>query len=217
MSVVGTRSWAGSTLADRQAERRTKLLDAAVSLLASGGGPAVTVRAVCRTSGVTERYFYENFSDRDHLVLAAFDRLSDTVEAAIVAAVSGRPVREVATAAVDAVVGVTLDQPDVGRALFIAPMTEPVLYQRIERTGIMLGALIRTQLPPDAPGAHRDLVASGLAGALAHLFHQYVAGTLEVSRAEFVSHCVQLLQTMAAMPAPGASAGASASRSDSRP
>ena len=37
----------------------------------AAAGPAVTVRAVCRQAGLTERYFYESFTDRDEFVRAS--------------------------------------------------------------------------------------------------------------------------------------------------
>lgn len=197
-----TASWAGSTLADRQAARREKLLAAGQQLIATGGGPAASVRAVCREAGVTERYFYENFTDRDDLVLTVFGRVEHEVETAVVEAVSTceRTAIAIATAAVDAVVGLTIDQPDKGRVLFVAPMTDPVLYGRIEAIGPSVTDLIATQLSAKVSRTHRSLVAASLAGALAHLFHQYVAGHLDVPREAFVEHCVRLLLTLGALP-----------------
>jgi len=202
---VSTRkSWAGSTLADRKTERRAKLVDAAITLLAEGGGPACSVRAVCRTSGLTERYFYESFPDRDTLVTTVFDELAAQVTESVliaVAATDGTPAA-VATAAVDAAVGLTIDQPEKGRVLFVALVSDPILYGKIDEFGPILAGLIRAQLGRGASDEHADLVASSLAGALGHLFHQYVVGTLDVSRESFVRHCVQLLLTVAEMPAP---------------
>lgn len=197
-----TTGWAGSTLADRQAARREKLLSAGRRLIADGGGPAASVRAVCREAGVTERYFYENFADRDELVLTVFGTVEREVEAAIIEAVStsARTAEAIATAAVEAVVGLTLDQPDKGRVLFVAPMTDPVLYGRIEAIGPSVTDLIATQLSAKVSTTHRALVAASLAGALAHLFHQYVAGHLDVPREAFVEHCVTLLLTLGALP-----------------
>lgn len=201
---MANKGWAGISIEERRAERRARLMAAARSLLAEGGGPACSVRAVCRTSGVTERYFYENFKDRDELVATVFDGLVAQIAEAILVAISGTdgsPVA-VATAAVDTAVGMTLDEPEVGQVLFVALVSDPILYDKIDEFGPVLAGLIRTQLDQDAPADHTALVASSLAGALGHLFHQYVLGTLEVSRAAFVSHCVQLLLTVAEMPAP---------------
>src|ERR1700758_2951732 len=67
--VTSTRPYRGIKPDDRRAERRARLLDAGLSILGSEAGPeAATVRGVCRRSGVSARYFYESFSDRDNLV-----------------------------------------------------------------------------------------------------------------------------------------------------
>ena len=65
--------WSGVPLQDRQALRRDELIAAGVELLGGEGGPALTVRAVCRAAGLTERYFYESFADRDEFVRAVYD------------------------------------------------------------------------------------------------------------------------------------------------
>ena len=81
----------------------------------------MSVRAVCRTAGVTERYFYESFSDRDELVLTVFGQVAAAVFAGVEKAVSGqRSPRAIAAATVDAVVGLPLDEPAKGRVLFIS-------------------------------------------------------------------------------------------------
>ena len=54
--------WAGTTLADRRADRRRRLLDVGLDLLGSRGSAAVSVRSVCRTAQLTDRYFYESFA-----------------------------------------------------------------------------------------------------------------------------------------------------------
>ncbi len=200
MSVVANTSWAGSTLTERRAARHEKLLAAGLGLLATGGGPAMTVRAVCRQAALTERYFYESFSDRDDLACAVFDHAAEAVVAAIVEAVSDCPQtpRDIATAAVEAVVTATVDQPQKGRVLFVASMTDPLLYRRRDAMVPVVTGLIREHLP-EAGAEHRDLVAASLVGSLGNLFYQYVVGTLAVPREVFVQHCVDLLLTTAAM------------------
>ncbi|CAM2921486.1 TetR/AcrR family transcriptional regulator [Skermania piniformis] len=190
-------------MAERRAGRREQLLAAAHELLADGGGAAVSVRAVCRAASLTERYFYENFTNRDELVAAVFAAVEREVDATVQAAVAAAPPAAVAAAAVDAVVGLTIDQPDKGRILFLAPMTEPGLYVHVERVGRTLTERITAQLPSGSSAEHRALVATSLAGALSHLFHEYVAGRLEVGRDAFVAHCVQLLHALGGLPEPG--------------
>jgi AcrR family transcriptional regulator len=54
---------------------RARLLDAATSLLMSGGVEAVTVDAVTRLSKVARTTLYRHFGSTTHLVAAAFERL----------------------------------------------------------------------------------------------------------------------------------------------
>jgi hypothetical protein len=95
-----------------------------------------------------------------------------------------------------------LDDEEKAQVLFVAIVSDPILYAKIDEFGPMLSGIIRAQLTDNASDEHADLVASSLAGALGHLFHQYVRGGLTVSREAFVEHCVAMLLTLAAMPAP---------------
>ena len=62
-----------STPDPRRARSQGKLLDAAASLLLSGGAAAVTVDAVTRLSGVARTTLYRNFPSRDDLVRALYE------------------------------------------------------------------------------------------------------------------------------------------------
>src|SRR6202022_421569 len=93
--VTSTRPYRGIKPDDRRAERRARLLDAGLSILGSEAGPeAVTVRGVCRQSGVSARYFYESFSDGDVFVGAVSDGVTAALAAPTQAAVTAAPPRE---------------------------------------------------------------------------------------------------------------------------
>ena len=64
--------WTGLSRAERVAERRDLLIDAAFTLFGEGGESAVTVRSVCRHSDLHTRYFYESFTDTDDLLRAVY-------------------------------------------------------------------------------------------------------------------------------------------------
>lgn len=195
------RRWAGTTLAERQEGRRARLLEAGIRLIAAGGGQAVTVRAVCREAGLTSRYFYEHFQDRDDFTVAVYQSVSAECEAAIREAVAGasRARGAVAAAAVDAVVGVAIDSPDKGRVLFVAPMTDPVLFAARDRFFPVITEMIADQIPRRDGAAARRFKSASLVGGLTHVFHLYVDGRLDVPREAFVAHCVDLLLAVASM------------------
>ena len=82
--------WSGVPLQDRQTLRRDELIGAGVDVLGGEGGSALTVRAVCRAAGLTERYFYESFDDRDDFVKAVYDHVCNTAMAALTSAATPR-------------------------------------------------------------------------------------------------------------------------------
>lgn len=195
-----TRTWAGTTLADRRATRRQQLIDAGIELLGTGDTNAVSVRAVCRTSKLTERYFYESFTDRDALMMAVYDHVASAARDALVEAIRDVPPdpETVARAAVTAFVELLIDDPRKGTVLLLAPLTEPALNRRGSELLPTFTALIQDRLPPTYDETDRRLAASSLVGALTYLFMSYLDGTLEVPRDRLIDHCVRMLVAAAA-------------------
>jgi AcrR family transcriptional regulator len=193
-----TRLWGGTTLADRRAGRREKLLAAGLDLLGTDEAGGVSVRAVCRRAQLTERYFYESYSDRDALVVAVYDEVAAETQRVLIEATAGLEEQEaVARAAVEAMVGLILDDPRKGRVLLLAPITEPRLAGRGMRFIPAVIDMVREHLSRDASEQDRAMIATGLIGALMGLFHGFLAGTLDgVTREQFVEHCVKLLVTV---------------------
>jgi AcrR family transcriptional regulator len=196
MTSRPVRGWAGTTLADRQAERRNTLLDVGLELLGTQGSAAVTVRSVCRLAKLTDRYFYENFADREALLLAVYDRVATEASEALLAAVADAPAELTARsrAAVEAFLGVLTDDPRKGRVLLLEPLTDATLGMRGVALSPMFAELVRAQLGPQGGSAHAArLTATALIGALANLFIRWLDGALDVDRAELTEYCVRLL------------------------
>jgi AcrR family transcriptional regulator len=181
-------------IAERQAVRRRALLDAGVVLLGAQGGPAVNVRAVCRATGITERYFYELFGSRDDYVRAVYDDVSVRARDVLLAASEGHPdIESMARAGVDAFVHLMIGDPDRGRVLLLAPYREPVLAtEGLSHLPDFFG-VVEMALPADLDEVSRRLTAVELVGALTALFTQFLGGALSVSRDRLVEHCVAML------------------------
>ena len=178
--------WSGVPLQDRQAVRRDNLIASGVTLLGSPEGPVLTVRAVCRAAGLTERYFYESFTDRDEFVRAVYD---DVCARAMSALTSANTPRE----AVERFVALMVDDPARGRVLLLAPEVEPVLTRSgAEWMPSFIDLLQRklTRITDPAVGA---MVATGLIGALTALFTAYLNGRLSATREQFIDYCVEML------------------------
>lgn len=194
-----TRTWAGTTLADRRATRRGQLIDAGIELMGGGDTSAVSVRAVCRTAKLTERYFYESFADRDALLLAVYEHVAASARDALVSALQEvAPRSEVmARAAVTAFVELLIDDPRKGTVLLLAPLTEPALNQRGSELLPAFTALIHDQLPDTYDDVDRKLTATTLIGALTYLFISYLDGSLDIPRDRLIEHAVRILVTAA--------------------
>lgn len=85
------RDYGGISAVDRRAERRSKLLAAGRQIWGESGIGEVTVRGVCTSAGLTPRYFYEQFPNRDALFFAVSDDVRDQLLEAMVTAGIGDP------------------------------------------------------------------------------------------------------------------------------
>lgn len=178
--------WSGVPLQDRQTLRRDELIAAGVGLLGGAAGPALTVRAVCRAAGLTERYFYESFTDRDEFVRAVYDHVCSTAMSALATSENPRD-------AVERFVTLMVDDPARGRVLLIAPQREPVLAQSGAEWVPMFIELLEHKLTRHTDPTAQAMAATGLVGALTALFTAYLNGTLDATREQFIDYCVDML------------------------
>jgi AcrR family transcriptional regulator len=183
--------WSGIPLESRNAVRRDNLVDAGVQLLGSEDGPALTVRAVCRTAALTERYFYESFTDRDEFVRAVYD---DVCTRAMTTLTSAKTPRE----AVEQFVALMVDDPVRGRVLLLAPRVEPVLTRSGAEWLPSFIELLQRKLSRIADPVLQKMVATSLIGGLTGLFTEYLSGRLGATRKEFIDYCVDMLLNTAA-------------------
>jgi AcrR family transcriptional regulator len=182
--------WSGVPLEDRQALRREDLIAAGVGLLGSEGGPVLTVRAVCKAAGLTERYFYESFSDRDEFVGAVYDDVCAKAMSTLSSSTTARD-------AVERFVALMVDDPTRGRVLLLAPAVEPVLTQSGADWMPSFIELLQHKLTRIADPAVQAMVATGLIGALTTLFTAYLNGRLTATREQFIDYCVDMLLSRA--------------------
>ena len=85
------RDYGGVSADDRRTDRRKKLLTATRQIWGASGVSEVTVRGVCSAAGLTTRYFYEQFANRDALLYAVADDVRDELLAVLVDVGVGHP------------------------------------------------------------------------------------------------------------------------------
>jgi AcrR family transcriptional regulator len=84
-----TRSYRGQSQEQRRADRRARLIAAAIAVYGERGYHHATVKAVCEAAGLTERYFYESFSNSEALLIDSFNAVTFSVLGEILRAAEG--------------------------------------------------------------------------------------------------------------------------------
>jgi AcrR family transcriptional regulator len=195
--------YGGVPAAERHAERRERLMAAALELLGTEGWSATTVRGVCAHAKLTPRFFYESFADLDALVLAVFDDLvaetTGTVLGAVAVAVQEDPDdrQAHARAAIGTLGRELISDPRRARILFVEALGNEALARRRLEALRMVADVIAAQgrssyrTPPQEDG-FVALTSTLLAGGLAELLIVWLDGGLDISREQLVEDCVAL-------------------------
>ncbi|AEF41196.1 TetR/AcrR family transcriptional regulator [Hoyosella subflava] len=177
----------------RQEARREALLDAGIELLGHPEGPAVTLRAVCSAAGLTQRYFYESFADRDAYVGAVFDHVASQAIGVILKAYTYAEgdLNSRAHAVIEAFTEMIVDHPAAGRVLVLAPFIEPALGRAGLARVPEFVDLVADGFDAYAEVDDRRTAAVAAIGALSSLYASYLDGTLTISRDKLVAGCVK--------------------------
>ena len=185
--------------ADRRAERRTLLLDAAFELLGTEGWLGTTVRAVCQAARLNPRYFYESFDDLDALVVSVYDRLVGELGAEVMAAVqeAGDDTRAQTRAAVDRIVRFVDEDRRRARVLYVEALGNEALNRRRVETGHTLVAAVEQYTVerhgPPRPGEQIGRIGAAiLVGGTSELVVAWLDGRIDVDRDQLVDDATAL-------------------------
>ncbi|MDY7099818.1 MAG: TetR/AcrR family transcriptional regulator [Actinomycetota bacterium] len=191
--------WVGVAPADRKAERRELLIDAAFDLLGTEGLAGTSVRAVCQAARLNPRYFYESFGDLDELVVATYDRVVEQLAAEIVDAADAAG--EDPGSQLRAAIGRTVDFVDEDRrraqVLYVEALGNEALNRRRIGAGHDLIGLMEHRAATHH-GRHpegeqiRRITAAVMVGGLSELLVAWLAGRITVSRAQLVEDAAEL-------------------------
>lgn len=184
------RAYAGLPAAERQAARRTALLDAGLDLLEEGGAEAVTMRALCTRARLNDRYFYEHFTDRDAFLVAMLDLVVQHGTTRILEAVAAEPgeLDDRVRAAMAAGLAYLGEDPRRGRMLVESQATAALRRRRHQVTVeladqmVLLGYSLLGEGVPPGPDAR--LVALILVNGFLELLASWLQGELDVDERE---------------------------------
>lgn len=195
-----SRSYGGVSAADRKMERRRRLTDAALDVMAADEWRSATVEQLCSAAGLNKRYFYEGFADLDELASAVVDDIADEVRRATLAAFAAaadRPLEEQARASVEAVVRTLVRDPRRARVLLGGVAATPSLRRHRKRMmGRLTAVLVESarlvhgvELEPD-PLA--QITPAFVVGGTAEAVLAFLDGTAKLTLEELVAELTTL-------------------------
>ncbi|MEI9988751.1 MAG: TetR/AcrR family transcriptional regulator [Rhizomicrobium sp.] len=159
------RRYGGASFADRQAERRERLIGAAIDVFGRTGRDSATVAAICAEAGLTARYFYESFPSRDALFLEAYGAVQRELLARLTQAVDpADPVKSALTGFFAALA----EHPGPARVFLLdAHGREPAMQAAGRETATRLVQLF-------APRTRTVLAAAGVLGAVIDIARAWI-------------------------------------------
>ncbi|MFE3187759.1 TetR/AcrR family transcriptional regulator [Nocardia sp. NPDC059240] len=180
-----SRSYGGRSSVDRATERRARLIDAGFSIVGTEGVAALGMRAVCREAGLSQKFFYESFTDIDELLHAVYAAALSRLEGVVASAVGAHDL----PAVFDAAARLMEADPRVCRILLIEPVADIRLRHHVRETIPAIMATAFGDLVTVAPEDPQiKMHFSAVFGALISLFVEWIEGNLGTDRDAFVRH-----------------------------
>ncbi|HEX7823421.1 MAG TPA: TetR/AcrR family transcriptional regulator [Mycobacterium sp.] len=199
--MAQVRPYGGVEARERVAQRRIRLLEAGLEQL---GGTAdageLTVRAICREAGVSARYFYESFTDKDELVAAVFDWVIADIAATTQAAVSAAPPKEQSRAGMANIVRTIAGDPRIGRLLFSSHLANAVLARKRVEAGALMATLSGQQAIDSLGVRDNDRVkatAHFVVGGVVQTISAWLAGDVDLEPDQLVEQLAATLNALA--------------------
>ncbi|MFD1815886.1 TetR/AcrR family transcriptional regulator [Rhodococcus gannanensis] len=180
--AVRSGTYRGVSAADRAAERRSRLLEATLTVWA--GEDRVTMTRICAEAGLSERYFYESFQAVDDALVAVMEWIAAEIEATAQAAADATD-GDLATrmrASVRAFVALIDRDPRKGRVAIIESAALP--QTRRQRTALLRRFAHRAASELHAPprsDIHGEVAGLLFIGGMAELVTAWLDGAIDAT------------------------------------
>ena len=205
VSGTGARRYRGAALAERKAQRRAQLIEAGLEVFGTVGYAQATVKMICLEAGLTERYFYESFANREAFFAAVYDRVVEIIGGLMTEAIEAAPEdpEAKAKALIDAYFGKIEKDPKFARILLLEVIGVSHELESIYRAAMQLFTdMVRERLPElleaaMARKADPDVVAAGLVGAIVHVAMRWVISDYEKPREDVTKGVMEIFRAVA--------------------
>lgn len=171
------RRYGGVSPEDRQQLRRDKLIKAGIDVFGAQGYHATTVRDICTSARLTERYFYESFKSMAELFAAVYANLIQRLKQRALAALATAPMDPavMAEVALRAFYEFIREEPQLARIGLIDAVSISGDMQRLgQESAKEYAALVRSFIAllykeESIVGINLDFLSAGLIGMNTHM------------------------------------------------
>lgn len=192
-SPTSPRAYGGESHTERVTARHERLLEAGLELIGTEGRSAATVRAVCATSGLSQRYYYESFRDAEDLLTQVYQRQIARLEAAILGSVQpGLDLSQQVRRAADAYFTTIRADPRLGRVVLFEVLGVSAEVDALHRAGSqrfegVVSGLITGGLPKRrVPGLDLAVLSQAVVGAMVTVAGNWLLSGFDRKQASMV-------------------------------
>jgi AcrR family transcriptional regulator len=196
------RPYRGVEAPERLAQRRQRFLDAGLDLLGSAEHEVaeLTVRAICRQAGVTVRYFYECFSDKDDFVAAVFDWVINGIATTTQAAAAAAPPRSQSRAVMTDIVRTISEDSRIGRLLFSAQLSNAVVVRKRAESGALFAMMSGAHASAALQQSENDRIKAAahfVVGGVGQTISAWLAGNVALAPEHLVDQLTLMIDRLA--------------------
>ena len=214
MTGASSRRYRGRSADERRADRRERLLQAGLELYGTAGYQAASVERLCEVAGLSTRQFYEEFPNRNELLLELFDRVQTQASAAVEAAwwqahEDGADLRELLRRCTEAYVAAIGTDPRWARVAYVTVVgVTPDIEEHRQARRTAWARLLRQLAEDEAqrgriPRRDFRLIMRGHVGSFNELVHVWCTQETERPITEIVDTLVHLLHSSLTAPVEG--------------
>lgn len=169
------RRYRGVSEEVRRSERRQRFIEAGLDVFGGRGYHSSTVRSICASAGLTERYFYESFENSEDLLCAVYHACVQRVREHMLAALIDVPKEpeQVVSIALHRIFEGVREDPRLARILFVEVLgvsdrVDMMYRNTVEDSSMLLVRLMKPLFGEDTLPAPLDanIMANALMGAI---------------------------------------------------
>jgi AcrR family transcriptional regulator len=195
------RVYGGIDASLREEERRRKLIHAGLEAFGTNGYAKTNIRTICRLAGLTERYFYESFENKEDLLCAVYRELIEEQRREAMELLEDGRIQPIEAASRALKLFYQRLQQDPRRAqiqLFEILGVSPRIDNEYRKAMCILAEMVKLSLRRVFPGIpaeklNSSIIPTGLAGSIIMISLEWVLGGFVMPLDDIIAQSMDFL------------------------